>query len=153
MKSLKKILSTNLIRLRTERDWTQEQVAEIAGCDQSTVQKWEYGTRFPRPEQFEKLCEAFQVSMAGLLEMPDSHTRNLPSINESLKVICHELGFEAPRPLKIQKQIPDLSQVPIEILKMLASIKRWDLAEKSVKANLELLAIKKAEEKKQKGGA
>lgn len=53
---------TKLIRLRTARGLTQEQVATLIGVTRSTYANYEYGYRNPSLENIIKLKKLFNVS-------------------------------------------------------------------------------------------
>ncbi|WP_083853462.1 helix-turn-helix transcriptional regulator [Sphingobium sp. SYK-6] len=57
---------TNLIRLRKERGWQQDELAERVGVAQETVSRWETGGREPRGKLRLKLAEALSVPEAEL---------------------------------------------------------------------------------------
>lgn len=68
-------ISANIKKLRTDRDWTQEQLAEKVGVTRSTVTQWETGWSQPRMGAIERLAAAFGVSVS---EMVDEGSHALP---------------------------------------------------------------------------
>ncbi len=51
----------NIAKLRVEREWSQEKLAEKASVDTSTVQRWEGGSAVPCGFDICKLSSAFGV--------------------------------------------------------------------------------------------
>lgn len=97
MKSIEKILGDNIREERTTRRWSQNQLAEFCGVDQPTIQRWEKGKTWPQPKYVKKLAEVFHIDETDLFKSNEKQV--YPSLQESLKVICHELGYEI-QPLK-----------------------------------------------------
>ena len=60
-------LSTNLIKLRDQNGWSQEQLAERIGVSRSTVAKWESGKGIPKIDNLVTLCDVFDVTMDSLV--------------------------------------------------------------------------------------
>ncbi|MFC7281977.1 LexA family protein [Gordonibacter pamelaeae] len=60
-------ISSNIKKLRTSRDWTQEQLADKIGVTRSTVTQWETGWSQPRMGAVEKLANAFNVTVAEIV--------------------------------------------------------------------------------------
>lgn len=54
-------------KIRSERGFSQSQVAELVGVDRSTVAKWETGQAYPRVEILIKLSEIFNCTVDELL--------------------------------------------------------------------------------------
>jgi transcriptional regulator with XRE-family HTH domain len=52
---------------RVRRFLTQQQLADRVGAPPSTVQRWEAGTRQPRPASLRRLCTALDVPVDALL--------------------------------------------------------------------------------------
>lgn len=62
------LLSMNLVRLRAERGWTQDDLAYEAGLHRTYVGHVERKTRNPTLESVECLAAALEVSMAELFK-------------------------------------------------------------------------------------
>lgn len=60
-------ISENIKRLRLQKDWTQEQLAEKVDVTRSTVTQWETGWSQPRMGKVERLAAAFGISVAELV--------------------------------------------------------------------------------------
>lgn len=61
-------IASNIKRLRSERDWTQEQLAEKVGVTRPTITQWESGWSQPRMGKVEKLAEVFGVPKSEIIE-------------------------------------------------------------------------------------
>src|SRR5690606_28358021 len=112
MKSSKILFSENLKRLRLARSWTQAYASEIVGVDQSAYQRWESGQTMPDPFNLDSLVRVFKVPLYAFFASDEPVQ---PTIQESLKVICKELGFEAPKPIKKKKIRSTLLTGPFEV--------------------------------------
>lgn len=58
--------SATLKRLREERGWTQQALADKAGVARNTIARLETGTRRPSVVMLAQLARAFRVSVADL---------------------------------------------------------------------------------------
>lgn len=63
-------LSSNIKRLRTEKNLTQEQLANAVGVTRATVTQWETGWSQPRMGAVEKLAAFFGVSISDIVDGP-----------------------------------------------------------------------------------
>lgn len=59
-------MSSQIRRLRKERDLSQAALAELAGVEQGTISKIEIGTRRGDPETLSKIANALGVTVADL---------------------------------------------------------------------------------------
>lgn len=53
-------------KIREMRGWTQQYTADKSGIHKMLLQKYEYGSRHPKPEQLQKLATAFEIDIAFL---------------------------------------------------------------------------------------
>jgi transcriptional regulator with XRE-family HTH domain len=67
--------SSPLRKIRLQHGLTQSQLAEIAGVEPKTVQRWESGTNSPRLFSIQRLCAYFNATPAdlGLLDTDQPH--------------------------------------------------------------------------------
>ncbi|MCD4978464.1 helix-turn-helix domain-containing protein [Enterococcus faecalis] len=56
----------NVARLRKERKWSQDQLAEKIGVQKQTISNIERGTRYPTFENLEKIAKEFDVTAIQL---------------------------------------------------------------------------------------
>ena len=70
-------IADNIKRLRTSKEWTQEQLAEKVGVTRSTVTQWETGWSQPRMGAVERLASAFGVTVPDMVS--DGDERRLPA--------------------------------------------------------------------------
>ena len=61
-------IGENIIRLRKAKDLTQEQLAEQLGVTFQAVSSWERNEYMPETAKLRSLAEAFDVSVAAILE-------------------------------------------------------------------------------------
>lgn len=59
------------IKLRTERQLTQELIAKSLGVSKSTIGMWETGKRLPSTELYEQIADFFNVDMDYLFGRSD----------------------------------------------------------------------------------
>lgn len=67
MKKINEIIAKNIYNLRTEKKWTQSQLAEKLNYSDKSVSKWELGDVTPPVEVLISLSELFGVSVDYLL--------------------------------------------------------------------------------------
>ena len=58
-------------KLRLERNWTEYQLAEKSGLTQSTISTWYRKNISPTIPSLEKICFAFNISMAQFFTEPE----------------------------------------------------------------------------------
>lgn len=61
-------IANNIKRLRTDNNWTQEQLAEKVGVTRATVTQWETGWSQPRMGAVQRLAGAFGVSVSEVVD-------------------------------------------------------------------------------------
>jgi|GEM_PF-3143526 len=66
------LLSVNLLVLRAQRRYSQEQLAKMAGINRTCVGALERCEQNPRLSTLEALADAFGVEIADLLERDES---------------------------------------------------------------------------------
>ncbi|WP_425556403.1 helix-turn-helix transcriptional regulator [Hymenobacter saemangeumensis] len=63
-----KTFSTKLIKLRRERNFTQQQVAHLLSISQSTYCSWEMGSCFPNMRHVPSIANTFAVTIQELFD-------------------------------------------------------------------------------------
>lgn len=58
---------SSIARLRLERGWTQQDLADRMGCKQTQIAKWETGVALPSAISLKKLSGALECSMDDLI--------------------------------------------------------------------------------------
>lgn len=81
-------IATNLNRLMEHHDVTQLELAEYMNVSQATISNWCKGSKMPRMDKIDKLCQFFNVSRTELM---DSHSTDLSNITN--------ISFPAARPI------------------------------------------------------
>ncbi len=71
MKSLQQILADNLKRVRAERGYSQEKLAEIVDLHRTYISGIERGTRNVSLRNIEKIAQALDLSVVELLTEPE----------------------------------------------------------------------------------
>ncbi|NCB00206.1 MAG: XRE family transcriptional regulator [Clostridia bacterium] len=71
MKSLQRILAENLKRVRAERGYSQERLAEIVDLHRTYISGIERGTRNVSLRNIEKIAQALDLSVVDLLTEPE----------------------------------------------------------------------------------
>lgn len=59
-------MALNITKMRKDAGYTQKDIADILGIDQSTVAKWENGTSYPMVSTLPKLAKLFKCSIDDL---------------------------------------------------------------------------------------
>ena len=61
-----------IVDLRTERNWTEYQLAERSGLQQSTISSWYRKNMVPTIPSLEKICTAFGITLSQLFAEEDA---------------------------------------------------------------------------------
>lgn len=69
---------------RQSRNWTEYQLAQKAELPQSTISSWYRKQMLPTLQSLEKICTAFDMTMAQFLAEGDSLTEITPDQRELL---------------------------------------------------------------------
>jgi len=89
------MLKDKLKKLRTERNLTQEEAAEILGVSSQTVSKWERGLRAPDIELLPKIAILYRCSIDSIFDMESSwDTEHENKFKEKLKKLYDKHDFE-----------------------------------------------------------
>lgn len=112
-------ISKNIKRLRMDRDWTQEQLAEKVGVTRSTVTQWETGWSKPRMGAVEKLAAVFGVSTSDMVndQSDISNFVDVPlygSIAAGTPIEMHAVDSSHPVPTKVREKYPDSFLLKVE---------------------------------------
>lgn len=116
MKSSRMVIGENLKRFRKATGWTQTYVAKQVGVEAPTYQRWEAGSNMPDAQNLDTLARIYNVSFSELFfsdgPLPEPVKREIPppSLKESLKVICDELGYEVKLIKKRKKKLASVPQ-------------------------------------------
>ena len=79
------ILGEKIRQLRTDRNLSQEQVADLFGVSQQSVQKWENGDTTPELGKVIKIARYFGVSLDSLILGNDNRVVEELKKNMALK--------------------------------------------------------------------
>ena len=74
-----------LQKLRKEKGYSQEQLADLLDVSRQSVSKWESGTTYPEMDKLLSLCKIFNVSLDELTndEITDKNIRDKKKNNFS----------------------------------------------------------------------
>lgn len=64
----RKTNDSSIARLRRDRNLTQGQLAELIGCPQQTITRWETGQRSPGTKSLKALAKALNCSIDELID-------------------------------------------------------------------------------------
>lgn len=70
-------LGENIARLRTQKDWSQGDLADALGISRQSISKWETDTSIPELEKLIKLSELFGVTLDQLVHGEDAPETDL----------------------------------------------------------------------------
>ena len=93
-------LANNLIRLRKERGWTQDMLAQFSELSQNAITAIESKKRWPGLTTVQKLAKAFGVSEEDLFISPATKSRLTKQ--EILEIVAESYGLS----VKIEKKEP-----------------------------------------------
>jgi transcriptional regulator with XRE-family HTH domain len=77
---------SRITELRLSHNWTEYQLAQRAGLPQSTISSWYRKEMLPTLQSLEKICNAFDMTMAQFLAEDD----NLTEITSDQKELLHK---------------------------------------------------------------
>lgn len=70
-KELNDLIALNISKLMENRNVTQKELAEYIGVSQATVSNWISGTKTPRMDKIDKICNFFDVSRSRLMGLDE----------------------------------------------------------------------------------
>lgn len=73
-----------ITKQRSMRDWTEYQLALKSGLPQSTISSWYRKGMLPSISSLEKICRAFDMTMAQFLAEDDSSMREVTPDQQEL---------------------------------------------------------------------
>lgn len=91
---MKNGVSERLLRIRTLRGETQEQVAEAIGISYVSLSRYETGQRMPKMNILMKLAEYYGVSVDEIMRDEKKEAAQSGNIDEDLKNILLSLSQE-----------------------------------------------------------
>lgn len=82
-------LGDKLSKLRKEKNYTQEQLADILGVSRQSVSKWESDNAYPETDKLIRISELFGCSLDYLLK-ETNETESSDEPNVSIRKILRE---------------------------------------------------------------
>ena len=84
-------LGEKLAKLRRERNYTQEQLAEILGVSRQAISKWESNSAYPETEKLIRLTKMYDCSLDYLLlDKKTEQPKQAGTLQLDLSAICIE---------------------------------------------------------------
>ncbi|MBR2852847.1 MAG: response regulator [Clostridia bacterium] len=85
----------NLQRLRTERGYTQQQLAKLVCVDRSSIARWESGTRVPDLILLARIADCLEVEPSALLldEDLDSRIPTIIMVDDERAILAGNMGI------------------------------------------------------------
>lgn len=80
-KEYAKIVASNLRRLAFAKEKTQIEMAKDLGVNQSTISNWMNGTRTPKMDKIDQMCEYFGCSRNDIMNPHGSNFEYVGEIN------------------------------------------------------------------------
>ena len=74
-KIMKLFLGENIRRLRREKEWTQDELADRLGTTSQSVSRWEMGSTYPDMELLPVLASIFSVTVDELMGIPETEKK------------------------------------------------------------------------------
>ncbi len=99
------MLNQNIKRLRTAKNFSQEELALRLNVVRQTVSKWEKGLSVPDAEMLVRLAEVFEVSVGDLLGSSVSDERSTDRVAEELMHINEQLAIKNNRSRRFRKTL------------------------------------------------
>ena len=90
MNSIKEVIAANLKRIRKDKGFTQESLAEKTELSMSTIQHLELGNRWIGLETLANLCVALGVNEVEIFQQPDAALPTTTPTEEQLLAMVKE---------------------------------------------------------------
>ena len=93
MSDITKIIGQRIRNYRTAKGWSQEKLAELAGCHHTYIGQLERGEKNATVESVEKIALALDLPLSTLFEMlgaKNTESNNIP-------LACYELLSKKPK--------------------------------------------------------
>ncbi len=71
-KDLDKIIAYNISQYLLKTNSTQEELAEYMGVSQATVSHWCRGSKLPRMNKIDRICDFFSINRSQLLDASEA---------------------------------------------------------------------------------
>ena len=100
------MLSDNIKKLRKQKGYTQETLAQALNIVRQTVSKWEKGYSVPDAEMLEKMSEVLEVPVSELLGTPAENkdqSGEIEKLASQLAILNDQIAREAARKKKCRK--------------------------------------------------
>ena len=105
-------MSEKLIRLRNEKELTQQDIAKIAGVSDKAVSSWENEARSPKLGSIQKICDHFNIDLKAFID--ESNDEYNPSVKLPKEAIPYAPSHKAPIVGSIPAGYPVLALEDIE---------------------------------------
>ena len=91
-----KVFAVKFKSIRTQKSFTQSQMAEFLDCSQQTINVWESGQHTPKITMLVKIADLFSVSVDWLLgrETPIRIISEIPQENRTIVNLHNRLNAE-----------------------------------------------------------
>lgn len=76
------LFQDNLVKIRTENNYTQEKLAELLSISRDKLSKWENGVRVPDLNELLKICDIFDCDLDYLVGRIEQPTHSLQDISD-----------------------------------------------------------------------
>lgn len=105
-------MSEKLVKLRTEKELTQQDIARIAGVSDKAVSSWETEARSPKLGSIQKICEHFNLDLKAFID--EGNDEYNPSAKLPKDAIPYTPSHKAPIVGSIPAGYPVLTLEDIE---------------------------------------
>lgn len=113
-KEYAKIVSKNLRRIAYENQKSQADISRDLKINKATVSSWMNGTRIPRMEKIDLLCNYFNVRRSDIMEEhPNKHDKSIQALSpEELSTITMFRLLNSDGKRKVIEYLSDLMESP-----------------------------------------
>lgn len=93
-------------KLRKDKDWSQTELGEQAGCSFSAISRFEHGTLFPPTLKLARIVGAFEMSLSEFFKRYENYYLiSLPPLKQDLFIAAHITDEIKPCPFCGEKTI------------------------------------------------
>ena len=94
-----------ILQLRLERNWSEYRLSEESGIAQTTISSWFKKDIYPSIPSLEKICKAYDISMAQFFNFDNEPVSLSPEQNELLENWNRLRGEQTTAVLNLLKSI------------------------------------------------
>lgn len=107
-KEYRKIIASNIRRIAYDQHKSQADISRDLGINKATISSWMNGTRMPKMEKIDLLCEYFGCKRIDIMEAYKEYLKTPQSARTELAKLSQEADYDnVDMVLKLLKKLED----------------------------------------------